>query len=105
MDHHAWPELYCASVIADPRHQQLLWLVPPGTVRTWANDHGLCLGNAGEVHVPPLHRTSPPDAYWVRPMRHQLVSPLVLERELSLASLYDPRPAVIDLLPDRPSKS
>ncbi|WP_159073481.1 hypothetical protein [Streptomyces sp. RTd22] len=105
MDHHARPHRHCASVIADPSSQLLMWLVPLGTMRIWPNNHGLCLGS-GEISVPPvsrnhpLPRTSAP--YWVRPMhQHCLVSPPVLDRELAVAVLGEPRPNIVDLLPSR----
>lgn len=101
MDHHARPGR-CASVIADPQHRLLMWLAPLGTMRVWRNDHGLCMGN-GEIAVPPLACTAPSSrTHWARPMRqHDLVDPEVLDRELRVAALGQPLPAVIDLLPSR----
>jgi hypothetical protein len=107
MDQHARPHRRCASVIADPRCELLVWLVPPGTMQIWTNNHGLCLGS-GEIAIPPLSRNRPGShphvPYWVRPMhQHRLVSPPVLDRELAVAVLGERRPDIIDLLPSRAS--
>lgn len=107
MDQHARPHRRCASVIADARCELLVWLVPPGTMRIWTNNHGLCLGS-GEIAVPPLSRnrprSRPPGPYWVRPMhQHRLVNPMVLDRELAVAVIGERPPNIIDLLPSRAS--
>jgi hypothetical protein len=103
MDHHARPGR-CASVIAHPQHELLLWLAPLGTMRIWRNDHGLCMGS-GEIEVPPLARTGPSSRnHWARPMRHRhFVDPAALDRELRVAVLGQSPPSVFDLLPSRAS--
>ncbi|MEU8951623.1 hypothetical protein [Streptomyces sp. NPDC048489] len=66
----------CGPVIADPEHDWLIWLVPPGTHAVWEpNRWGTCLGAPYELVLPAMAHTEPPGPYWLRPCRGDRLVP------------------------------
>ncbi|PKV82686.1 hypothetical protein BX283_0131 [Streptomyces sp. TLI_146] len=65
------------AVVAEPGQLFWVWLITP--VAAWDEDPGRTFRYAqGTVILPPLTRTGPPGAYWVRTPHSRLVDPGVL---------------------------
>ncbi|UGY91243.1 hypothetical protein [Streptomyces gobiensis] len=73
----------CGPFIADPEGDTLFWLVPPGTIKSWMNEHGLCFAGGTKATLPPVDKRRPPGPYWLRPLDgSRLVDPDLLHRAL-----------------------
>ncbi|MFD9562195.1 hypothetical protein [Streptomyces sp. NPDC059994] len=67
-------------VFADPQHAFWFWLIPSGI--PWAHRHAFHYSKGG-IELPPLDRTEPPGAYWVRVPRTHWVGPRTLATALN----------------------